>query len=170
MGLEAKAREIVAREVDDARSTGSRLGSGNECFACHVIYAIMNGCNTDEATAADLLSQVLSDDPLLNERFIDALEYVHLYSRARALWFYSKDRISKDDYLSMHVKNAIAELEHELKEYGREAVMRRLILSYISTYIAQVIGLDLHASMEEVYYLLRKNDELEEEMVDLLKK
>ncbi|MDW8275288.1 MAG: hypothetical protein RMJ59_02750 [Candidatus Nitrosocaldus sp.] len=168
----AKVRDIIAREVEGAesKSKSKSMGVGVECFACHIIYSVMRECDMDEATAADMLSQVLSDDPELNERFIKAVEYVHLYSRGRALWFYSKGRVEKDDYIATHVKNAMAELEHEAREYGRDAVLRRLLLSYLSTYIAQIIGMDLHASTEELYYLLRKRGELEQEVDGLIKK
>ncbi len=166
--VKLKVREIIAREVDDVKGKG--IGSGVECFACHVIYTVMSECGIDEATAADLLSEVLSEDPSLNDRFIQAMEYLHLYSRARALWFYSKDRVEKDDYLMMHVRNAIAEIEYEAREYGNDAVFRRLLLSYLSTYIAQIIGMDLHASTEELYYLLRKKGELEEEIERVIKR
>lgn len=165
--VKGKVRDIIAREVDNIKGKG--IESRVECFACHVMYAVVHECNIDEATAADMLSQVLSEDSVLNERFIQAIEYLHLYSRARALWFYSKDRVEKDAYLAMHVRNAIAEIEYEAKEYGNDAVLRRLMLSYLSTYIAQVIGMDLHASTEELYYMLRKRNELEEEIKKVLK-
>ncbi|MEO9364670.1 MULTISPECIES: hypothetical protein [Candidatus Nitrosocaldus] len=164
MDAKSKVRDIIAREVG-SKSIDTKV----ECFACHVMYTVMRECNMDEATA-DLLSQVLSEDSALNERFIQAIEYLHLYSRARALWFYSKDRVEKDAYLAMHVRNAIAEIEHEAREYGNDTVLRRLLLSYLSTYIAQVIGMDLHASTEELYYMLRKNGELEEEIKRILRK
>ncbi len=154
------ARDIVLKEIDDVLSKRTSIAS-IECFACKVIRSIMHHTGMDESTAADTLSELLSSDNELNERFIYALEYVHLYSRARALWFYSKGREEKDNYLSMHIKNALAELEHESKGYGKEYIARRLMLSYLSSYIAQIIGLDLHASTEELYYLLRKRDDLE---------
>lgn len=159
MDVKSKVRDIISREVG-IKDMDARV----ECFACHVMYKVMHECNLDEATAADLLSQVLSEDSALNERFIQAMEYLHLYTRARAIWFYSKDRVEKDSYLAMHVKNAIAELEHEAREYGKDVMLRRLLLSYLSTYIAQIIGMDLHASTEELYYLLRKKGELEQEI------
>ncbi|GBC73160.1 hypothetical protein HRbin04_00556 [archaeon HR04] len=164
MDVKSKVRDIIAREVG-IKGIDAKV----ECFACHVMYTVMRECNIDEATAADLLSQVLSEDSALNERFIQAMEYLHLYSRARALWFYNKDRVEKDAYLTMHVRNAIAEIEHEAREYGSDAVLRRLLLSYLSTYIAQVIGMDLHASTEELYYLLRKKGELEEEIKKIIR-
>lgn len=169
--MEAKAREIVAREIESARKgMGSSSNNGVECFACHVIRAIMHGCDLDESAAADMLSQMLDEDEMLNERFIDAVEYLHLYSRGRALWFYGRSRREKDDYLAMHVKNALTELEHELRDHGREAPLRRLLLSYLSIYIAQMIGMDLHAGTEEVYYLLRRNYGLEQDIAELLRK
>ncbi|MEM4705832.1 MAG: hypothetical protein QW053_04740 [Candidatus Nitrosocaldus sp.] len=165
MDVKSKVRDIISREVS-IKDMDARV----ECFACHVMYTVMRECNMDEATAADLLSQVLSEDSALNERFIQIMEYLHLYTRARAIWFYSKDRVEKDSYLAMHVKNAIAELEHEAREYGKDVMLRRLLLSYLSTYIAQIIGMDLHASTEELYYLLRKKGELEQEIDKITKK
>lgn len=164
MDVKSKVRDIIAREV-----VGIKGMDEVECFACHVMYTVMRECNIDEVTAADMLSQVLSEDSALSDRFIQAIEYLHLYSRGRALWFYSKDRREKDTYLAMHVRNVIADIEYEAKEYGNDAVLRRLLLSYLSTYIAQIIGMDLHASTEELYYLLRKRGELEEEIWRVLK-
>ncbi|MEM0030557.1 MAG: hypothetical protein QW572_04265 [Candidatus Nitrosocaldus sp.] len=167
MDIKTRVKDIITREVDNAKE---RRRMNVDCFACHVMYKVMHECNVDEDTAADLLSQVLSEDSALNERFIQAMEYLHLYTRARAIWFYSKDRVEKDSYLTMHVKNAIAELEHEAREYGKDVMLRRLLLSYLSTYIAQIIGMDLHASTEELYYLLRKKGELEQEIDKITKK
>ncbi len=160
-------RDIVVKCIEDVLSKRTSTGS-IECFVCKVIYSIMHSSNLDESTAADALSELLSSDTALNERFIEVLEYVHLYSRARALWFYSKSREEKDNYLSIHVKNALAELEQEFKVYGKEYMLRRLMLLYLSSYIAQIIGLDLHASTEELYYLLRKRNDLEHTIAKLL--
>lgn len=157
------ARDIVLKEVEDVLSKKASIAS-IECFVCKVIRSIMHSTGMDESSAADTLSELLSSDKELSERFIYTLEYVHLYSRGRALWFYSKDREEKDNYLAMHVRNVLAELEHESKGYGKEHIIRRLMLSYLSSCIAQIIGLDLHASTEELYYLLRKRDDLEHDI------
>jgi hypothetical protein len=37
--------------------------------------------------------------------------------------------------------------------------LRKLLLSMISLEIAKNIGIDYHASTEELYYFMRKNDE-----------
>jgi hypothetical protein len=167
-GKDDSVRDVVVKSIEDVLNKRTPIGS-IECFACKVIYNIMHESNLDESTAANALSELLSSDLELNERFIEALEYVHLYSRSRALWFYSKSRDEKDNYLFIHVKNALAELEQESKAYGREYMLRRLMLSYLSSYIAQTIGLDLHASTEELYYLLRKMHELEHAIAGLLR-
>ena len=156
-------RSIVVKSIDGILN-GYTDVSSIECFVCRVIYDIMKNADMDESTAAYNLSEVLSSDRELNERFIAAVEYVHLYSRARALWFYSKSREEKDNYLATHIKNALLELEYEGNVYGREYIVRRLLLAYLFSYIAQIVGMDLHASTEEVYYVLRGKSTLEHEL------
>ncbi len=156
-------RSIVVKSIDGILN-GYTDVSSIECFVCRVIYDIMNNADMDESAAADKLSEILSSDRELNERFIAAVEYVHLYSRARALWFYSKSKEEKDSYLATHIKNALLELEYEGNEYGREYIVRRLLLAYLSSYIAQIVGMDLHASTEEIYYMLRGSSMLEHEL------
>ena len=56
-------------------------------------------------------------------------------------------------------KNTLAELHSDLVNYGPDITLRKLLLSMISLEIAKKIGIDYHASTEELYYFMRKNDE-----------
>ncbi|RMF29998.1 MAG: hypothetical protein D6752_04945, partial [Candidatus Nitrosothermus koennekii] len=98
----------------------------------------------------------------LNQEFIEVIENVHMKARNKALSFYSKSREAKDRYLELYIRNAITELKSDSSRYGRDIIIRRLILSYLSGYLAQTLGLDFHSSTEELYYLLRKNQGLED--------
>ena len=39
--------------------------------------------------------------------------------------------------------------------YGKDIVMRKLLITYLSLQLAQSIGIDHHAAKEELYYYMR---------------
>jgi hypothetical protein len=61
--------------------------------------------------------------------------------------------------ISTHFKNFLEEKSSELVNYGYDLVLRKLLISAIVLEIAQNIGIDYHAAMEELYYYMRKNDD-----------
>ena len=56
-------------------------------------------------------------------------------------------------------KNTIAELHSDMINYGPDVILRKLLTSFISLEIAMNIGIDYHASTEELYHFMRKNQQ-----------
>ncbi|MDW0152491.1 MAG: hypothetical protein QOK85_07250, partial [Nitrososphaeraceae archaeon] len=75
-----------------------------------------------------LLSQVLYEDPQLNERFIEMVEKIHMKERIMGVQFSIKSREAKDRYIDANIKNVISELAVDIKNYGIELVLRKLLL------------------------------------------
>jgi hypothetical protein len=73
--------------------------------------------------------------------------------------FAIKTRESKDKYISSNLKNTLAELHADVLNYGPDIALRHLLVSMISLEIAKNLGIDYHASTEELYYFMRKNDQ-----------
>jgi hypothetical protein len=42
--------------------------------------------------------------------------------------------------------------------YGKDIVIRKLLITYLSLQLAQSIGIDHHAAKEELYYYMRTKD------------
>ncbi len=162
------AKSIVNRELDAIINNASIYASNDSCIACHMIFKISEELDMNESDAADLLSNILNEDKVLNEKFIDVIESIHMKARSRALSFYNKSRDAKDRYLELYVKNAITELKEDGSRYGKDIILRKLVLSYLSGYLAQTLGLDFHSSTEELYYLLRKKEDLEDFISEFL--
>jgi hypothetical protein len=72
--------------------------------------------------------------------------------------FAMRERESKDAYLNAYFGNVLDELKTDMSQYSPEILLRKLLLAYLSLYIAQTIGVDYHAATEELYYILRKNE------------
>jgi len=47
---------------------------------------------------------------------------------------------------------------YELVNYGKDIIMRKLLITYLSLQLAQSIGIDHHATKEELYYYMRTKD------------
>jgi len=73
--------------------------------------------------------------------------------------FSIKSREAKDRFIDANIKNIISELLIEIKNYGVETVLRKLLLSLISVQLAQNIGVDHHAATEELYYYMKENED-----------
>jgi hypothetical protein len=58
-------RRIIDTEITKVLSDSSLIGYGG-CASCHVLFKLIE--TLKETDAADLLSQVLYEDPQLNER------------------------------------------------------------------------------------------------------
>ncbi|MGH9877443.1 MAG: hypothetical protein ACRD5H_07375 [Nitrososphaerales archaeon] len=161
-----KGKEIIENEIRVLHNTGMEIKDG--CVACHVIFAIANRLGTNEQDAADLLSQVLTSYPTINEEFINIVEDVHMRSRTKALNFYSRSREAKDRYVESYFKNALTELHTDAAKHGANTALRKIVLNYLSAYLAQTLGIDFHASTEELYYVLRKYEDFDNYLEDFL--
>jgi nanoRNase/pAp phosphatase (c-di-AMP/oligoRNAs hydrolase) len=56
------------------------------------------------------------------------------------------------------MKDSLYELDIDLVSYGKDIVMRKLLITYLSLQLAQTIGIDHHAAKEELYYYMRTKD------------
>ena len=87
--------------------------------------------------------------------------------------FSIKSREAKDRYIDANMKNVISELSFDIKQYGKEIILRKLLLSLITVQLAQNIGVDHHAATEELYYFMKKNkdsDNLIHEFINKISK
>lgn len=84
------------------------------------------------------------------------VEKIHMKDRLMGVRFSTKSREAKDRYIDANIKNTISELSTEIKNYGAEIALRKLLLSLISVQLAQNIGVDHHAATEELYYYMKK--------------
>jgi len=67
----------------------------------------------------------------------------------------------------------LSQLSLDIKQYGKEIVLRKLLLSLVTVQLAQNIGVDHHAATEELYYFMKKNidsDTLIHEFINKLSK
>jgi hypothetical protein len=152
------AKQIISEEINRVYANPSIIKE-NACAACHVLFSIVDKMHVSESEASDLLSQVLFQNPQLNESFIEMVENIHMKQRMMGVPFSIKIRESKDKYIDSNLRNVLSELSTDLVNYGTDIVLRKLLIASISLEIAQNIGIDYHAATEELYYYMRKNDE-----------
>jgi hypothetical protein len=158
------AKQFILKEINNV-STNSSIIKENGCSACHILFNLMDNMQISESDASDLLSQVLSDDPKLNDRFIEMVEKIHMKQRMMGIPFSIKTREAKDKYIASKFKNLLAELSSDLINYGTDIVLRKLLVSSIALQLAQNIGIDYHAATEELYYYMRNNDQQTNESI-----
>jgi hypothetical protein len=79
--------------------------------------------------------------------------------RMMGVQFSIKSREAKDRYIDANMKNVISELSFDIKQYGKEIILRKLLLSLITVQLAQDIFVDHHAATEELYYFMKKNND-----------
>jgi len=163
-----KGKEIIENEIKVLRTGTMEIKDG--CVACHMIFTMVNRLGTNEQDAADLLSQVLTNYPALNDEFIDLVEDIHMRSRMKASSFYNRSREAKDRYVESYFKNALTELQTDAAKHGANTALRKIMLNYLSSYLAQTLGIDFHASTEELYYVLRKHEDFDNYLEDFLDK
>jgi hypothetical protein len=147
---------IITEELEKIQNHKTHLGQG--CAACHVMFTLKNTLGSSEQDCADMVSQILSEDSKLNENFIETVEQIHMSERGLGGSFAMRERESKDAYLDVYFGNVLDELKSDMTQYSSEILLRKLLLAYLSLYIAQTIGVDYHAATEELYYILRKNE------------
>jgi hypothetical protein len=70
---------IIKEELQKIQMHQSELHHG--CAACHVIFSLKNKLASSEQDCADLLSEVLTENPTLNQQFIEVVEQIHMSER-----------------------------------------------------------------------------------------
>lgn len=163
------ASRIIDSEITRVLSNSSLIGYGG-CAACHVLFKLIKTLSLSESDAGDLLSQALFEDSQLNDRFIDMVEKIHMKERMMGVQFSIKSREAKDRFIYANLKNVIAELSFDIKQYGKELVLRKLLLSLITVQLAQNIGVDHHAATEELYYFMKKNIDSDNLILEFINK
>src|SRR5919107_5534790 len=152
------AKSILLQEIHQIDSNASKVKE-NECAACHVLFTLVTKMQISEQDASELLSEILSKDPKLDDLFIEMVETIHMKQRMMGITFSIKTRQAKDRYIDMNFKNLLEELSTDLVNHGTDIVLRKLLLSSMSLQLAQNIGIDYHAATEEIYYYIRKNEQ-----------
>lgn len=162
-------KKIIDSEITKVILNSSLIQSGG-CASCHVLFKLVEALSVNESDAGDLLSQVLYENPELNERFIEMIEKIHMKERLMGVQFSIKSREAKNRYIDANIKNVISELSIDIKNYGLEIVLRKLLLSLISVQLAQNIGVDHHAATEELYYYMKKSENTNEVVNEFINK
>lgn len=152
----SRIRNLIKEELEKIRTHRTELHQG--CAACHVMFSLKEKLDIPEQDCADLVSELLSEDAVLNEKFVQTVEQIHMVERHLGGSFALRERESKDAYLDAYFANVLEELGSDLNHFSHQTLIRKLLLAYLSLYIAQTIGVDYHAATEELYYLLRKNN------------
>ena len=162
-------KKIIDSEITKVILNSSLIQSGG-CASCHVLFKLVEALSVNESDAGDLLSQVLYENPELNEKFIEMIEKIHMKERLMGVQFSIKSREAKNRYIDANIKNVISELSIDIKNYGLELVLRKLLLSLISVQLAQNIGVDHHAATEELYYYMKKSENTNEVVNEFISK
>jgi hypothetical protein len=156
MNREELALNIISKAIAHVQSN-PQVVRENGCAACHVLLVLADKMNVSEQDASDLLSEVLAKFPDLDNEFIAMVENIHMKKRMMGNLFAIKTREAKDKYIYSNFKNTISELHSDVINYGPDVTLRKLLMSLISLEIAKNIGIDYHASTEELYHYMRKN-------------
>ena len=156
--MEEMATDIISKTIMQVQAN-PQVVRENGCAACHVLFVLSKEMNVNEQAASDLLSEVLSKSPNLDDEFIAMVENIHMKKRMMGNIFAIKTREAKDKYIYSNFKNTIAELHSDMINYGPDVTLRKLLTSLISLEIAMNIGIDYHASTEELYHFMRKNQQ-----------
>jgi hypothetical protein len=151
------AKNIIEQEINAVLLTPARVKE-NGCVACHILFTLVDRMKISEAEASDRLSQILFHDQNLNEVFIDIIEKIHLKQRMMGVTFSLKNRESKNRYINSQIKDGLYDLDADLVNFGKDIVMRKLLITYLSLQLAQSVGVDHHAAKEELYYYMRTKD------------
>lgn len=158
MDTEEIATDIISKTIMQIQSN-PQVVRENGCAACHVLFVLAKEMDVNEEAASGLLSEVLSKYPNIDDKFIDMVENIHIKKRMLGNIFAIKTRQAKDQYIYSNFKNTIAELHSDMINYGPDVILRKLLTSFISLEIAMNIGIDYHASTEELYHFMRKNQQ-----------
>jgi hypothetical protein len=164
MNTKEGVRQIISKEIQNIQNNPLVIKE-NGCAACHVLFTLSKELQISEQDASDMLSEALFENIPLNDSFIEMVESIHMKRRMTGTAFAIKTRESKDKYIYSNLKNTLAELHADVLNYGPDIALRHLLISMISLEIAKNLGIDYHASTEELYYFMRKN---EKETQDIL--
>jgi hypothetical protein len=123
-----EAKEIILEEVQNVHDNPSEVRQ-NGCAACHVLFTLVDKMQINESQASDLLSQILFHDQQLNNSFIEMVENIHMKQRNMAIPFTLKNHNAKDRYIESNFKNFLEELSYDVINYGRDLVLRKLMIS-----------------------------------------
>lgn len=156
MKREETSLKIISKAIMQVQGNPHAVRE-NGCAACHVLFILAEEMNLSEQDASDLLSEVLTKSPNLDNEFIAMVENIHMKTRMMGNVFAIKTREAKDKYIYSNFKNTIAELHSDVINYGPDITLRKLLMSLISLEIAKNIGIDYHASTEELYHYIRRN-------------
>ena len=142
------ARNLIEQEINDVLMTSTRVKE-NGCVACHILFTLVERMRISEAEASDRLSEILFHNQNLNEIFIDLVEKIHMKQRMMGVSFSLKSRDSKNRYIDSQMKDALYDLDVDLVNFGKDIVMRKLLITYLSLQLAQSVGVDHHAAKFE---------------------
>jgi hypothetical protein len=120
---ENSAKKITSEVLNSVKDNPSLI-KANGCAACHVLFSIVDKAQVNESEASDLLSQILYNDPQLNDSFIEMVEEVHMKQRMMGVPFSIRTRESKDKYLDSNLRNVLSELSTDLVNYGTDIVLK----------------------------------------------
>ncbi|MGA9154030.1 MAG: hypothetical protein WBZ36_25905 [Candidatus Nitrosopolaris sp.] len=91
------AKNLIDQEINDIMMMPTRVME-NGCVACHILFTLVDRMGISEASASDELSEILTHDQNLNEKFIDVVEKIHMKQRMMDR-SHSKAGIQKIDIL-----------------------------------------------------------------------
>src|SRR5215467_5919130 len=80
-------KNLIEQEINAVMMMPIRVREGG-CVACHILFTLVNRMGISEATASDQLSEILTHDQNLNEKFIDAVEKIHMKQRMMGCLYY----------------------------------------------------------------------------------
>lgn len=129
-----KSANFIRNELANIKDHQVDLHGG--CVACHMIFRLKEKLESLEQNAADLLSEVLTSDSILNREFIDVVEKIHMTDRHLGGTFALRERESKDSYLEAYFYNILDELTSDLITSSHQIILRKLLLSYLALYLA----------------------------------
>jgi hypothetical protein len=107
------AKNLIEQEINTVMMMPTRIRE-NGCVACHILFTLVNRMGISEASASDQLSENLTHDRNLNEKFIDVVEKIHMKQRMMGLSFSLKSRDSKNRYINSQMKDGLYELDIDL--------------------------------------------------------
>ena len=144
-------RNLIEQEINAVLMTPNRVKE-NGRVACHTLFTLVERMRISEAEASDR-REILFHDQNLNEIFID-----HMKQRMMGVSFSLKSRDSKNRYRDSQMKDELYDLDVDLVNFGKDIVMWKLLITYLSLLLAQPVGVDHHAAKEELYYYMRTKD------------
>ena len=98
MNREEMATYIISKTIMQVQGN-PQVVRENGCAACHVLFVLAKEMNVNEQAASDLLSEVLSKSPNLDDEFIAMVENIHMKKRMMGNIFAIKTREAKNQYI-----------------------------------------------------------------------